>query len=147
MALTEITKRDMAQASGIFNVIRQIGGSFGVAILGTLLTQRTIFHTAAFSQAVDQNSPFFRQVITNIQNFSRTSLGSTSYDATTQAKSLIGANIANQAFVQAVNDCFLIVAIVTLVSMLPVFFLRNSQPRKASSDQTITESGTEQLVD
>ena len=27
----------MAQASGIFNIIRQLGGSFGVAVLATVL--------------------------------------------------------------------------------------------------------------
>jgi len=38
LALTEISRTEMAQASGLMNVIRQVGGSFGVAILQTLLT-------------------------------------------------------------------------------------------------------------
>ena len=32
LALTNIPKHKMAQASGLFNVIRQVGGSFGVAL-------------------------------------------------------------------------------------------------------------------
>ena len=38
LALSEIPRQKIAQASGLFNVLRQVGGSFGVALMGTLLT-------------------------------------------------------------------------------------------------------------
>jgi DHA2 family multidrug resistance protein len=44
IALSEIHRQKIAQATGLFNVIRQIGGSFGVAVFGTLLIRREIFH-------------------------------------------------------------------------------------------------------
>ena len=57
LALLDIPRRKMAQASGLFNVIRQVGGSFGVAILGAMLTRRMVYHAAIYGQAIDQNSP------------------------------------------------------------------------------------------
>jgi len=37
------SRHKMAQASGLFNVIRQIGGSFGVALFSTMLIRRRFF--------------------------------------------------------------------------------------------------------
>ncbi|HTY01108.1 MAG TPA: DHA2 family efflux MFS transporter permease subunit, partial [Bacteroidota bacterium] len=59
MALSGVPRHKMAQASGLFNVIRQVGGSFGVAIIGTMLTRRVIYHSAMFGQAVNAQSPEF----------------------------------------------------------------------------------------
>ncbi len=36
----------IGQASGLFNVTRQVGGTFGIALLATVLTQRSGFHEA-----------------------------------------------------------------------------------------------------
>lgn len=44
IAISEISNREMAQASGLVNVIRQVGGSVGVALFGSILTRRTILH-------------------------------------------------------------------------------------------------------
>ncbi len=52
VAISEISNRKMAQASGLINVIRQIGGSFGVALFGTILTRRTIFHAAMYGEQI-----------------------------------------------------------------------------------------------
>ena len=52
-AISEIANRQMAQASGLINVIRQIGGSFGVAIFGTILTRRTIFHASIYGEQLN----------------------------------------------------------------------------------------------
>ncbi|HEY6950815.1 MAG TPA: DHA2 family efflux MFS transporter permease subunit, partial [Bacteroidota bacterium] len=50
LALSDIPRERMAQASGLFNVLRQIGGSFGVALMGTLLTQRTTYHMTVYGE-------------------------------------------------------------------------------------------------
>ncbi len=57
IAINNIPKEKMAQATGLFNTIRQVGGSFGVAILGTFLTRRVIYHTAMYSQSVNRIPP------------------------------------------------------------------------------------------
>ena len=124
IALSEIPREKMAQASGLFNVIRQIGGSFGVALLGTMLTRRTIFHTAMYGQAVDATSPAYRHVAASLQQFAQRSTGGTMSDASTRAQALIGSNVGQQAFVQAINDDFLIAAAITIVVTVPILFLR-----------------------
>ena len=124
IAINDITKDKMAQATGLFNTIRQVGGSFGVAILGTLLTRRVIFHTAIYSQAVDTNSSVFKHIVYGLGYYVQQSVGGTGIDVMTRAKALIAQNLANQAFVQGITDDFLAGAIITLFIFVPLFFLK-----------------------
>ena len=124
IALNDITKDKMAQATGLFNTIRQIGGSFGVAILGTLLTRRVIFHTAMYSQAVDQNSSSFKHAVYGMQYFVQQSVGGAGTEVFARAKALIAQNLVNQAFVKGITDDFYTGAAITLFILIPLFFLR-----------------------
>ena len=124
VALMEIPREKMAQASGLFNVIRQIGGSFGVAILGYLLTQRLNFHQTTFGQAVDQYSPAFQQVYRNLTHFASQAVGGTTEVVASQAKTLIGSHVIQQAYVQAIADDFFIAGAVSVLGIIPILFLR-----------------------
>lgn len=129
MALAQIPPRKMAQASGMFNVIRQIGGSFGVAMFGTLMTERVIFHTANFGAAVDSYSPVFKNISLKLQHFAQQALGGGMSEATGRAKYLLLSHISNQAVVTAITDDFLIAAGIT-VSCLLFLLLLKSPKRK-----------------
>ncbi|MCO6447697.1 MAG: hypothetical protein J5I67_08645, partial [Ignavibacterium album] len=98
-------------------------GSFGVAILGSWLTRRVIFHTALFGEAANQNSPIFKQTVTNINHFVQQSTGSTGAEMLSRSKALIAQHIANQAFVQGIADDFFAAAFITLLIIIPLMFL------------------------
>jgi DHA2 family multidrug resistance protein len=125
LAISDIPNRKMAQASGLINVIRQIGGSFGVAVFGTILTQRTIFHGAIYGQQMNANSETFKNTIVKVQHFAMQASGGTAGDATSKARGLIYAFAQNQAFIQGVGDVFYMAAIIILLSIVPVIFLRS----------------------
>lgn len=61
LSLVNIRNSDMAQASSITNIVRQMGGSFGVAIFSHLLTQRTAFHTQRYGEALNYTGDVYRQ--------------------------------------------------------------------------------------
>jgi DHA2 family multidrug resistance protein len=127
IALSNIPKHKIAQASGMFNVIRQIGGSFGVAMFGAMLTRRNLYHSAMYSQMVDQSSPAFAAIANNVKLFVHQTSGLTTSDVASAAKALLGAHVAQQAFVKAVNDAFFIAAAITAVGFIPVLFLRTKK--------------------
>jgi DHA2 family multidrug resistance protein len=124
MALSDIPRHKIAQATGLFNVIRQIGGSFGVAILGTLLVRRQIFHSTMYGQQINQYSPAFKHISYNLQHFVQQSVGGTMAEASQRASVLIGSHIAQQSFVQSINDDFLFAAVVVFLGIVPILFLR-----------------------
>ena len=55
LTLSHIRKEEMGNATSIFNLVRNLGGSFGVAITTTILTTRSQFHQ---SRLVDHLTPF-----------------------------------------------------------------------------------------
>ena len=127
LALTNVPKHKMAQASGLFNVIRQVGGSFGVALFGTLLTRRVIFHSATYGNAVCEYSPAFRNTMYNLEHFSQRVVGGSVYQCDVRGKALIINHVMQQAFVSAVNDDFLVAGGITIACLVPIFFLRRKK--------------------
>jgi DHA2 family multidrug resistance protein len=127
VALTEISRKEMAQASGVTNVIRQVGGSFGVAILQTLLTQRIVFHTAAAGSMVDRSSPAFSQALLALQSHAVRDAGSTVQNAAAQAPVLLSSYFSQQMFVWGINDDFFISAVCTAVCLVPIIILRTKK--------------------
>jgi DHA2 family multidrug resistance protein len=128
----------MAQASGLINVIRQIGGSIGVALFGTILTRRTIYHAEVYGSQLNSYSESYTNTMHRLSHFIIESAGGTVRDAAVKGESIIGMFVQKQAFVQAVDDVFLLAAFVLLISMVPVFFLR-TKGRKKGGSVAVTE--------
>ncbi len=129
MALTDIGRKDMAQASGMFNVIRQVGRSFGVAIIGALLTERTLFHTAIDGQSINQYSPAFQNVLTNLKFFAMRVLSASPGTEAQRANALILSNVSRQAVVQATDDAFFFAFAVMIFCIVPIILLRNRRKK------------------
>jgi DHA2 family multidrug resistance protein len=127
LALTEISRTEMAQASGLLNVIRQVGGSFGVAILQTLLTQRIVFHTAAAGTALDRSSPVFSRSLQMLQAHAIHDAGSTIQNAAAQSSMVILSHFSQQMFVWGINDCFLFSAACTAACVIPIIILKTKK--------------------
>lgn len=124
LAISDISHQKMAQASGLLNVIRQIGGSFGVAMFGTILTRRTIYHSAMYGEQVNAYSDTFKQTVMKLQSWAGHAVGSPAGTALTKAKAQIGMFVANQAFIQAVDDVFLLAGGIVLIGIIPLFLIR-----------------------
>ena len=127
ISLLTISQQKMAQASSITNSIRQIGGSIGVAFLTTLLTARVSFHSQVYGESVLPRSQEFHNVIHGLTFFAQQHVGSGFVTAMKQAEYLLISNISNQAFIQGVNDDFLMAALITIMGVLPVIVLKTKK--------------------
>jgi DHA2 family multidrug resistance protein len=136
LSLSEIPREKMAQASGLFNVLRQVGGSFGVAIMGTLLTIRTTFHLSNYGSSVDQSSPVVKNVLHDLKFFSLQSAGGDASLTSMRAQALLVYHVSQQAFVSAIDDDFFLAAIITIICIVPVIFLKKIK-KKAKAEKII----------
>jgi DHA2 family multidrug resistance protein len=132
LALAEIPRERMAQASGMFNVIRQVGGSFGVAIFGTIMARRIIFHTAIYGGAIDPRSPLFTATLGRLQAFASRVAGGTAAEAAARARSLALSHVGKQAVVSAISDDFLLAAGITIACVVFLFLLRSPKLKRRS---------------
>lgn len=124
LSLVNIRNKDMAQASSITNIIRQMGGSFGVAIFSHLLTQRTAYHTQRYSEALNYTGDVYHQTIHSLGQFMEHTAGKIPTEIHQLAESLIFKRVDLEAYISAINDDFYIAFIITLLCIIPVLFLK-----------------------
>lgn len=129
ISLSEIPREKMAQASAITNSIRQLGGSLGVALLATLLTTRVSFHGQVFNGAVKQNSEVYKNTINKITFHVQHNAGSSPANATRQGQMLMLSNLNKQAYIEGINDDFLLAGIITLIGGIPILFLHGKKTK------------------
>ncbi len=140
-AVVDIPRHKMGQASGLLNVIRQVGGSFGVAILTTILTIRVTYHSQSFGEMIQSNSPAFHAALRNIGYFINNNAGSAGNLVDKQSQYILMSHVTRQSFVQAIDDDFLLAALITLVSAVPVIFLKIGRKGKGkNSGNEITQN-------
>ncbi|TSA38882.1 MAG: MFS transporter [Porphyromonadaceae bacterium] len=132
ISLLQIPREKMAQASGLANTIRQLGGSLGIAILATLLSTRVAYHTQMYGQAIQATSPAYRATVTQLGYSIQHQAGSSPSTALKQGQALIVSNLGKQAFIQGVDDDFMFAAFATLIGGIPIIFLRVKKKKSAS---------------
>jgi DHA2 family multidrug resistance protein len=129
VSLIEIPREKMAQASGIANSIRQLGGSLGVAILATMLTTRTIYHNQQYGIALNPGSQTYSKTSENIRFYMQHTGGMSPSGAVAGSRSAIDTNIAKQAYIQGINDDFLIAFGITLLGGIPIIFMHTRKSK------------------
>lgn len=130
VSLSEIPRDKMAQASAITNSIRQLGGSLGVAILATLLTTRVNYHAQVFGGAIKPGSEVYYQTTNRIKYYLQEEAGSSPSNSTRQSQALLMSNLSKQAYIQGIDDDFLLAGIITLIGGIPIIFLKTKKSNK-----------------
>ncbi|WP_218082195.1 DHA2 family efflux MFS transporter permease subunit [Anthocerotibacter panamensis] len=115
--------KDAGSASGLFNMMRNLGGSMGIALLATLLDQREKFHSSTIGEAVSRYNPLTEERLDQLtQNFMRH--GMDFYTAQNQAMAQLDRLVRREATVMAFNDCFFIIGVGLLLGGLVVLLMK-----------------------
>jgi MFS transporter, DHA2 family, multidrug resistance protein len=123
IATGNIEREQAGSASGLFNMMRNLGGSMGIAALSTLLSRREQFHSSRIGEAVSLYNPQTQQRLDNlIQTF--ISKGSDAVTAKQQAIAQLDNIVRREAFTMAYNDCFYIIGFAILLCGLALVFCK-----------------------
>jgi len=125
-----IPKEDVAKATGIFNLTRQLGGSIGVALLSTVLDRRMIFHRDVLASHLSANDPHVVERVAQLTGVYM-SKGASEPVAHARALTTLDGLVQQQASVLSFNDTFYIVAGLVL-AFLPLVFLLGKPPKDAT---------------
>lgn len=131
-AIGPLPKRDMPAATGIYNLTRQLGGSFGIAMLTTVLSRREAFHMAVLSDKVNAGNPLATLRLEQLAQ-GLVARGVAPENAKVVALSMLKGSVRLQAAIQSFNDCFVIVATLIVVS-LPLIWLLGRPQKGAAVD-------------
>jgi MFS transporter, DHA2 family, multidrug resistance protein len=117
--------RESGAASALFNMMRNIGGSIGIAGLSTLLSVRERFHSERIGESVTVYSGAVQERMRQSAAYFL-SQGSDPYSANLRAIGSIGGVVRRQAFLLAYSDCFLVLGCVLLASAAALFFMKKT---------------------
>lgn len=124
VATAGIEKENAGSASGLFNMMRNLGGAVGIALLQTFLTKREQFHSNILSHAVSQFEPATVARIEQLTRYFQSHGITDPLDAGRRAYVAIGAVVRKQAFVMAFSDAFFLLGAALLVALFATLLLK-----------------------
>jgi DHA2 family multidrug resistance protein len=113
MATGTLTNEQIGNATGIFNLMRNIGGSFGIAAVSTMLARSAQVHQAAMVQHLTPYDPAYQQRLNDLT--SAFAARGNPMTAAQQAYVAIYQSLAQQATLLAYIDNFRLLAFLCLV--------------------------------
>jgi MFS transporter, DHA2 family, multidrug resistance protein len=124
-------QNEIAEASGFFNLARQLGGSIGIAAITTLLARRDEFHRAVLIEKV---TPFNQPAVETLNTFSGLfkSHGASPHNAELGARLLANSEVLRQCSVLSFADISWLVGVLLCASMALLFLLDSGRKSKVS---------------
>jgi DHA2 family multidrug resistance protein len=120
----EIAPQDAAAASGISNMLRNLGGAIGTAVLATVITKREQFHSNIIGQSVTLSREEVRNRIAATTDYFLAHGVSDPAAAHERAIVALGNTVKHQALVMGFSDTFVVLGVVLVVSAFVVLLTR-----------------------
>lgn len=121
MTMSGIKKEEMGNATGIYNLLRNLGGSFGVAFITTMIVRRAQFHQ---TRLVEHLTPFDRSYQITSSQLSQI-FQQKGFDPVTSQQaglSSIYGQLLRQASMMSFNDAFHLLSVL-MICTFPLLFL------------------------
>jgi DHA2 family multidrug resistance protein len=139
----------ISRATSIKSVIRQVAGSFGIALLSTVIQHRQAYHLAHIAEYMNAASFPMKQTLVSYEGLfwkAGEPPGAAKYMLTyrdslyaqsgfapgiiqTKALALISSVVQKQALIFAFDDAFVVLTLICFCGIIPALFLR-SRPRQ-----------------
>jgi DHA2 family multidrug resistance protein len=119
-------------ASGLFNLMRNLGGAIGIAVCATILNDRTNLHFLRLAEHLNGSNEAMGQWLQNAGGRALTLSGDALASHTVALRQLWGVTL-REAQTLAFADCFLAIMACFIVATLMVPLMRRVQPPKAPS--------------
>src|SRR5712691_12147587 len=139
LTLATIDRHKLGNATAAFNLLRNLGGSVGVALATTFLVRRSQQHQATLGANVNLWDP---ETAARLKQWTLhfAARGSDSFTAERQATAMLYHDIVGQAQVLAYADDFWLLAVLFAVLPLAVPLMRRVRPPGVASKEEEEEA-------
>jgi DHA2 family multidrug resistance protein len=124
IAMLGIAPEEAGGASGLFNMMRNLGGAIGTAAIETFFTKREQFHSAIITPEVSLLEPATRSRLADLQQYFMSHGFPDPASAMHRAIIAVGDTIRAQATIMGYADCFALLGVVLLVAAVMVALLK-----------------------
>jgi DHA2 family multidrug resistance protein len=129
IAAAGIEAENAGSASALFNMMRNLGGAIGIAVLQTALTKREQFHSNVLTSALSPFREAFRQRLDGLTHYFIAHGVADPATAHHQAVVAVGRIVRRQAFLMAYGDVFLMLALAMAAAVVAALLLRKADGR------------------
>jgi MFS transporter, DHA2 family, multidrug resistance protein len=129
----DIAPQDAAAASGISNMLRNLGGAIGTAVLATVITKREQFHSNIIGQSVTLGREEVRNRIAQLTDFFMAHGVPDPAAAHQQAIIALGNTVKRQALVMGFSDTFAVIAGVLVLAAIAVLLTKRMKAGGAAA--------------
>jgi DHA2 family multidrug resistance protein len=130
LAVSSLKPEDMPQGTAINNMMRQLGGSFGISIINTYIARRVALHR---TDLISNLTPDNRSVMDRLQTYTSVfqSRGFGFPDAQQKAIALMEKIVVKQSFFLSYIDAYMVIGL-AFIFVLPLllFFLKGNKNKK-----------------
>jgi len=120
----QIAPQDVAAASGISNMLRNLGGAVGTAVLATVITKREQFHSNIIGQSVTLGREEVRNRLAQTTDYFMAHGVPDPAAAHQQAIIALGKTVKHQALVMGFSDTFAVIGVVLVIAAVAVLLTR-----------------------
>jgi MFS transporter, DHA2 family, multidrug resistance protein len=124
IAMVGIASNEAGGASGLFNMMRNLGGAIGTAAVETFFTKREQFHSAMIAPKVSMLQPATRGRLLDLQHYFMAHGFPDPASATHRAVIAIGHRIRAEATIMGFGDTFALLGVILLVAVVAVAIMR-----------------------
>ncbi len=131
VVFASLKPQEVQQASGLINLARQLGGSFGIAFLNTYIYNMGAYHRVNLVSNFYAGNPIYDQRVAGAAA-QLVANGSSATDAHMGALRILNGTVMAQASTMSYNDAFLLLGISFVVAVPAVFLLRKPKGAPAA---------------
>jgi DHA2 family multidrug resistance protein len=128
----QLTQQQMGNASGIYNLMRNLGGSFGIAAVTTILDRASQMHQAALISHMTPYDPAYQERLAAVTSALTAQTGA--WAAKEQAPSILYGIMQQQSQLASFVDNFRLFGIVCLLCVPLVFLFKKVQVGRVKAD-------------
>jgi DHA2 family multidrug resistance protein len=132
VATADIPPKESGSASALFNMMRNLGGSMGIALLSTLVTNREHLHSVRIGSRVTAASPYLAPRLDSLTNMLLMK-GLDPVTAGRTALKIVNNSISKQAFLLAYSDAFYVIGAIMAGSVFLLLFVKKPKLAQAAA--------------
>lgn len=130
LAVSSLNPKDIPQGAALNNMMRQLGGSFGIAIVNTFLTYRNATHRTVLVSHITTDNPL---AVARLNSYTQYFLakGYNAYNAKQMALGVLDKVVTQQSNMMSFSDAFLLLTVI-FITALPILFYSGKMKARVS---------------
>ncbi len=129
LSLSTLKGQEIGQGAAFTGMMRQLGGSFGIALITTFISRQNVVHRTSLVSHLDINNPAVQQRIQGMQQAIMRQ-GKSAADALKTAYAAMDGSVSKQAAVLSYMDVFLYLGVAFLLCVPFIIMAKGTKKKK-----------------